>query len=74
MSFIRQVCRRPNRPHLKTEPLLVGAEASEVLHRLGHHVGAQEDDDAAHGRLADLDVEVHLRVLASDSRGGVCIA
>ena len=55
-------------PYLETEPLLVGAEASEVLHRLGHHVRAEEDDDAAHVRLADLDVQVDLRVLASNGR------
>ena len=55
-------------PYLETESFLVGAKASEVLHGLGYHVGAKEDDDAAHSRLADLDVQIHLWILASNSR------
>ena len=46
------------------EPLLSAAQAPKILDGPGNHVGTEEHDDAADGGLADLDVEVHLGVLA----------
>ena len=47
---------------LVAESLLVGAEGAEILGGLGHHVGPEEDDDATHHLVANLDVQVDLRV------------
>lgn len=46
------------------ESLFSAAQAPEVFDRPRNDVGPEQHDDAAHRRLADLDVEVHLRVLA----------
>ena len=40
--------------------LLARAQCAEVLRRLGHHVGAELNDDAASGRAADRDVVFQL--------------
>ena len=45
-------------PHTKNKQR-TGAEAAEVLRRLGHDVGAQHHLDAAERRAVGLDVEVH---------------
>ena len=48
----------------ESESLFSGAQCPEVFGRPRNDVSPELDDDPADGGLADLDVEVNLRVLA----------